>query len=324
MGVGVDRYCKYCEQYKSELSFEKGRVQCVSCRNKYKKKYRKENSDKIKEYRKNNKERDNRKGKEYREKNKDKIKEYYKKNKNCIKSRVKKYRKDNRDILNEKLRVYYRDNIKKYLFSAAKMRAKKQNLPFDITIDDIIINDSCPLLEIKMCVGEEKSRYNSFTIDKINPSMGYIKGNIWVISKRANLSKNNSTIEEYEKIVNNLEKVINNGIVKNCYENNINMRCVYNNALRRSKKNNLQFNIDVNYLKAIYPVDGKCVLLEKNMIKSKDRVSDFSISLDRIIPKIGYVMENVMFISNKANRIKSDLTLNEMKMLLKNWKGNNA
>lgn len=43
-------------------------------------------------------------------------------------------------------------------------------------------------------------------------------------------------------------------------------------------------------------------------------------SLDKIIPKLGYVKGNVWVVSNKANRIKSNATIEELELLVKNLK----
>jgi hypothetical protein len=45
-----------------------------------------------------------------------------------------------------------------------------------------------------------------------------------------------------------------------------------------------------------------------------------SLSLDRIDPNKGYIEGNVCFICHRANTIKNNLTLQEMELLLKNWK----
>jgi hypothetical protein len=71
---------------------------------------------------------------------------------------------------------------------------------------------------------------------------------------------------------------------------------------------------------SIYPKSNKCPLLNINLKKGIKKIQDNSLTLDRIIPKLGYVVDNVMFISHKANRIKNNLTLNEMRILLRNWK----
>jgi tRNA G26 N,N-dimethylase Trm1 len=88
------------------------------------------------------------------------------------------------------------------MFRAAKKRAKEQNVPFDITIEDIIVPEYCPILGIKLQFNVGLSKDNSPTLDKIIPSLGYVKGNIAVISKRANTIKNDASIEDIEKVFN--------------------------------------------------------------------------------------------------------------------------
>jgi len=94
------------------------------------------------------------------------------------------------------------------LLISAKARAKKYNIPFNLTIDDIELRAYCPLLEIKL----ERKQYgkvgsfnpNSPSLDRIIPSLGYVKGNIEVISMKANIMKNNASIEELKTFANNI------------------------------------------------------------------------------------------------------------------------
>ena len=97
------------------------------------------------------------------------------------------------------------DSIKKALIRAAKARAKKKGIPFDITIEDFILPEKCPLLEIPLTVGYGSSQENSYSLDKIIPDLGYVKGNVWVISNKANMIKNNASLEELKLLVKNLE-----------------------------------------------------------------------------------------------------------------------
>ena len=48
---------------------------------------------------------------------------------------------------------------------------------------------------------------NSPSIDRKIPSLGYMKGNIWVISYRANRIKNDATVEELELLAKGMRKV---------------------------------------------------------------------------------------------------------------------
>ena len=87
------------------------------------------------------------------------------------------------------------------MLNAAKARAKAQNVPFNITVEDIVIPERCPVLGIKLEQNVGVSKDTSPTLDKIIPELGYTKGNIAVISKRANTIKNNATVEELQMLI---------------------------------------------------------------------------------------------------------------------------
>lgn len=85
-----------------------------------------------------------------------------------------------------------------YLFNKAKRRAKKENREFNIELTDIVIPNLCPVLGIK--IGPLMGKHQGATIDRIDNSKGYIKGNILVISKRANTLKSDATKHELAKL----------------------------------------------------------------------------------------------------------------------------
>ncbi len=91
------------------------------------------------------------------------------------------------------------------LWYKAKERAKEQQLPFDLTPEDLLVPKICPVLGIPLIHGKGKWADNSPTVDRILPGLGYIKGNVCVISWRANDLKKNGTLEEFRKIVAYLE-----------------------------------------------------------------------------------------------------------------------
>lgn len=63
------------------------------------------------------------------------------------------------------------------------------------------------MLNIKLNnhAGEQLLQDNSPSLDIIIPSKGYVKGNVWVISNRANRAKSNLSLEELKTLVYNLE-----------------------------------------------------------------------------------------------------------------------
>lgn len=90
------------------------------------------------------------------------------------------------------------------LYRNAKSRAKKSNIEFTISERDIIVPEYCPILNIKLTENIGESGPDSYSLDRINNKLGYIPGNVHVISMRANQIKNDSTIEELEMLLNYL------------------------------------------------------------------------------------------------------------------------
>lgn len=95
------------------------------------------------------------------------------------------------------MKDYYRKDIKGRLLSSAKYRAKKQGIPFDISVDDFDIPEFCPIFpHIPIIIGEGKHCFTSPSLDRIIPDLGYVKGNVQIISYRANRMKNDGTLQE--------------------------------------------------------------------------------------------------------------------------------
>jgi hypothetical protein len=102
------------------------------------------------------------------------------------------------------------NNIKRYLLRALKTRAAKKGLDFNLTESDIDIPETCPILGMKIQFNVGANKPNSVSVDRIDNSLGYVKGNILITSRRANCLKNDASIDELGKIYNfhkNLEKV---------------------------------------------------------------------------------------------------------------------
>ena len=95
-----------------------------------------------------------------------------------------------------------------WMFHSAKRRAKEKGIPFAITIDDIVIPERCPLLDIPLFIGKSTCCDNSPTLDKLVPSFGYIKGNVIVISDKANRIKSNASLDEIMLLADNLHNIL--------------------------------------------------------------------------------------------------------------------
>jgi len=91
-------------------------------------------------------------------------------------------------------------NPESQMVLSAKGRAKRFGLPFRITSKDVFIPLICPILGIVLQRGLGQQRDNSPSLDRIIPQRGYVRGNIQVISNRANSIKRNATSQEIRKV----------------------------------------------------------------------------------------------------------------------------
>ncbi len=121
---------------------------------------------------------------------------------------VKTWRKNNPDKVRKATMKWRANNHESMLFYKAKHRAKKNGEPFALTKEDIVVPAVCPVLGIPLkrhVGGKGKTHDDSPTLDKIVPALGYVKGNVAVISGRANRVKNDASAEEHRKIANWIE-----------------------------------------------------------------------------------------------------------------------
>jgi hypothetical protein len=86
------------------------------------------------------------------------------------------------------------------LWSSVKNRANRLGLPFDLSPSDIIIPTHCPILGIVIDPSYTKRSDNSPSVDRVVPSRGYVKGNVVVISWRANRLKSDASVDELRRI----------------------------------------------------------------------------------------------------------------------------
>jgi len=132
----------------------------------------------------------------------------YKENPKPAIDRAKQYYLNNKEKVLISRRIRYQDNYRQVLWSSAKERAIKKGVPFDIEVDDIEIPETCPVLGIPLQHGKGRPIAGSPTLDRIIPEIGYVRGNIMVISHKANTIKSDATPEELRKVAAFYEKLL--------------------------------------------------------------------------------------------------------------------
>lgn len=77
-----------------------------------------------------------------------------------------------------------------------KSAAKKKGIVFDLVFEDLLpLPTHCPIFGIELDYTGNNIK-NSPSIDRIIPEKGYVKGNVMIISNRANTLKRDASIEE--------------------------------------------------------------------------------------------------------------------------------
>jgi hypothetical protein len=113
-------------------------------------------------------------------------------------------------LKNKKERVkntdkYRLQNWRMKMLWQAKSSAAIKNIPFNLEECDIIIPTRCKYLDVPLTrlLGEGVVWSNT-SLDRIDSSLGYVKGNVEVISRKANSMKNMATVEELKIFAKNI------------------------------------------------------------------------------------------------------------------------
>ncbi len=342
--------CYQCKKQLDDCDFiknEKDHKVCNKCRE-YASVY-------YKQCRANNPEKYKAKDKKYRYKNIDKIREKDKKAHQKYRDMYPEEYKNKRIAYQEKnydkMKAHDIDRAinrpEYFLFSSARIRARKSNLEFSITEQDIknIMNISeCPLRKTSFKRGSNhKACDDSMSLDRIDSTKGYTKDNIQIISYRANVSKNNVDLKTFKKIIegyenfklethdiddnswkiiieDRLDQIKKDNREEKDYRRLLNIeKYLLMSAKKRIKKTNLNLDIDIDYIKSIWPLDNKCPILKEKFVFGKNVSSNLSATIDRFDNSKGYIKGNIMIVSARANSVKNKCTLKELKLMCENW-----
>jgi hypothetical protein len=89
---------------------------------------------------------------------------------------------------------------KVHMLVRARSRAKAKGVPFDVSVGDITIPKRCPVLNLPLRVSDGYADDQSPELDRVVPSRGYVRGNVVVVSRRANRIKNDATVKELQQV----------------------------------------------------------------------------------------------------------------------------
>src|SRR6185369_10781632 len=100
--------------------------------------------------------------------------------------------------------------------------------------------------------------------------------------------------------------------IKNSRRGTFLEKVLWRNAQQRARVHGIEFSISVEDI----IVPEFCPILGLRLAIAEGSAKDFSPSIDRVDPAKGYIKGNVQVICHKANTIKSNATIQEMRAVL--------
>lgn len=230
---------------------------------------------------------------------------------------------------NANSKAYHTKNLERSLVRDAKVRAREYGVPFNITVGYIkscVPEDGCcPITRQPFKRGTGKACPQSMTLDRTIPELGYVVGNVMLVSYLANTIKYNCIdptlfrrVAEYVELANigqsSVLKFLSDTVairshtLTSYYYLKHPERRMAKWARERAKKYGVPFTIRVKNIRACFPRDGCCPITRLPFEHGGGKCGPQSMSLDRILPELGYVPGNIAVISHLANAIKQGCT----------------
>jgi hypothetical protein len=98
------------------------------------------------------------------------------------------------------------------MWMGARTRARERGLEFTIVQADVVVPEKCPILGVTLRRHKGRVGPSSPSLDRIDPTKGYVPGNVQVVSYRANMLKNDATISELEAVLAHLRLLRDRGV----------------------------------------------------------------------------------------------------------------
>lgn len=104
-----------------------------------------------------------------------------------------------REAVKNRMRSKRLNNPEWYLWDKARRRAIKEGMDFNLILEDVVIPPRCPVLghPLKPLSGNPLT---SPSLDRVDNTKGYVKGNVAVISHRANTIKGDASYLELVQV----------------------------------------------------------------------------------------------------------------------------
>ena len=101
----------------------------------------------------------------------------------------------------KRTREWQKKNIHAAAIAARRSNARRHGVEFTLQDSDIELPELCPVLGLKINYEPGRGRSdNSPSFDRIDPSKGYIPGNVIVVCDLANRIKSNATPEQIQRV----------------------------------------------------------------------------------------------------------------------------
>lgn len=90
----------------------------------------------------------------------------------------------------------------------AKSRASYLKVPFDLDKDylESIWTGICPVMGVPLDMSASRDSENAPELDRFKPALGYVKGNVTFLSRKANRLKNSASVPELRNLITWMEK----------------------------------------------------------------------------------------------------------------------
>jgi hypothetical protein len=104
-------------------------------------------------------------------------------------------------------REWTKNNVARHMVEGARNRAVGRGVPFKLNETDIAIPSMCPVYGVPLALpGDGPRTVYTATLDRLVPELGYVRGNVRVISWAANMDKRDLTLEKIDRIATYLRR----------------------------------------------------------------------------------------------------------------------